>query len=219
MYIGLGLLWPNRVGANFGFFADASLPFLPWSILFYAVQFVMPVVALRLIRNSLLIQRLVWAYLGIAIICAITVAFLPVRMPRPGIPTQENFFYWCVALLYVVDKPVHSFPNVWFALTSLGTAILIQQRLRVGLWFALFAVLGAAASLTIRQHSLADVAAGGLLSGLIYFFAFRRHVKAETQPLSIQTMIPVAYFLAIVFTVILVLFESGLRFDPVLPVN
>jgi len=204
---------------NFFTFADAVLPFLPSSIFVYFLIFLVPPAAIIVLRKSTVLKRFLWLQVAMIIICIGAFIFLPMRVPRPGIPTQENFIYWLVALLYTLDRPIFAFPGMWFALSLNASLVLIRYRHRAAIAFLSATFVASIASMMLKQHVLADLVAGGLLSAAAYFFLLRKHIQPTNEPMNIKKLLPVAYIFLAALLLAYILFESGLRFEPVLPVN
>jgi hypothetical protein len=225
-YFSTNQLTGGRQGITLVTPVDAVIPFIPaaiFGILLFLPLFFLPFL---IVTDRILLGRIAW---GI-IICITLVIFvylaLPTRVPRPGIPTQENFLYWLVAFLYVIDNPVNCLPGL-----SLTISIFITYSLwplgRLAGWASLAATtIIAISSLLLRQHYLADVLASLILAYLVYRVLVR---AAAGNTRSIQIAVDfkdwqrLAQHLAYSYIGPIVagwiLFEIGLRFNPVLPTN
>ena len=151
---------------------------------------------------------------------------MPVRMPRPGIPTQESLFYWGVAFNYVLDKPVNCFPSLHVANAVFATVCCIKLSPRVGLWGIIGSLFIAISTATLRQHFIADVVAGAAIAITSYFLVVHGSIKkylltepAEALIFPPRTALWVFYLYLIFLGICAVLFFAGLRFPPVLPTN
>ncbi|HLD44767.1 MAG TPA: hypothetical protein VJC18_04975, partial [bacterium] len=90
---------------------EDKIPFLPLSIIIYALEYVLPIILFVLITRKKAIKKTVVAY-GILIVVQ---AFFYVVMPVPYVLRPElniNMFgYELVWLLYQVDAPINTFPS------------------------------------------------------------------------------------------------------------
>lgn len=225
IYIIPNLIYGDRPGLNFGIFIDTWLPFAPWTILGYALIYVFVFLPLFTIKDREILFRVIGGFLLCSVIALPFFIFLPVRVPRPGIPMQEGFFYWGVALNYILDKPVNAFPSLHVANSVFAVACCLKLSRRVGLWGIVGAVFIAVSTMTLRQHFFADIAAGAALAIAVYFFFVRptilRRSAGNTDDLVFapRTAMWVIYIYLILVGVALLLFLAGMRFQPVLPVN
>lgn len=226
LYVVVNQLTGLRPGVTFVTIADAIVPFMPaavFGLLFFIPLFIFP---FMLISEPLIIRRIAWGIIiSIFIVLAVFLA-LPTRVPRPGIPTQENFLYWLVAFLYISDNPVNCLPA--FSLTiSIFISLCMWSLARLAGWvsFAATAVVSLS-SLLLRQHYLADVLASLVIGYAVYRF-FARPVLKNKLPAGLVVSPGEWQRLALRITLVyfgligagLLLFEAGLRFNPVLPTN
>jgi membrane-associated phospholipid phosphatase len=225
MYIIPNMIYGERPGISFGTFADNWLPFAPWTILGYALIYVFVFLPLFTVKDREILWRVIFGFLLCSLVALPFFIFLPVRVPRPGIPTQESFFYWGVALNYMLDKPVNCFPSLHVANAVFAVACCVKLSRRVGLWGMAGAAIIAVSTITLRQHFIADIVAGAALALLSYFtlvhpVIIRRLAEAgDTLTFPPQTALWVLYMYGILIGICILLYAAGMRFQPVLPAN
>ncbi len=220
------ILYGDRPGMSLSTFIDEAIPFVPWTILGYALVYVFIFLPVFTIKHRPIFLRMVMGFLLCSVIALPFFIFMPVRMPRPGVPTQESLFYWGVAFNYILDKPVNCFPSLHVANAVFATACCVKLAPRVGLWGAIGTTFIAISTTTLRQHFIADVVAGTAIALGAYFFVVHPTIKryAATEPAEnlvfpARTTLWVFYLYLIFLGVCGTLFLGGLRFPPVLPTN
>jgi len=226
IYMVPNMVYGDRPGLNLATFADSWIPFAPWTILGYSMIYVFIFLPVFTIKHREIYWRMVIGFLLCSFIALPFFIWLPVRMPRPGIPTQEGLFYWGVALNYILDKPVNCFPSLHVANAVFATACCFRLSPRVGFWGILGSIFIAISTTTLRQHFIADVVAGIAIALASYFIvvhpAIKRHAattRSEELIFPPKTALWVFYLYLAFLTVGSILFFAGLRFPPVLPVN
>jgi hypothetical protein len=220
------ILFGDRPGMSLSTPLDEMIPFAPWTILGYALVYVFIFLPVFTIKHRPIFWRMVVGFLVCSFIALPFFIFMPVRMPRPGIPTQEEIFYWGVALNYILDKPVNCFPSLHVANAVFATACCMKLSPRVGFWGIVGSSFIALSTTTLRQHFIADVVAGTAIALTSYFFVVHPTIRryAAIEPVENLVFSPrvtlwVFYLYLIFLTVCSLLFFAGLRFPPVLPVN
>lgn len=220
------ILFGERPGMSLSTFLDDMVPFAPWTILGYALVYVFIFLPVFTIRHRPIFVRIIMGFLLCSFIALPFFIFMPVRMPRPGIPTQESLFYWGVAFNYVLDKPVNCFPSLHVANAVFATVCCIKLSPRVGLWGIIGSLFIAISTATLRQHFIADVVAGAAIAITSYFLVVHGSIKkylltepAEALIFPPRTALWVFYLYLIFLGICAVLFFAGLRFPPVLPTN
>ena len=216
----------DRPGMNLAFWLDNAIPFAPWTVLGYSFIYVFVFLPIFTIRHRPIFWRMVLGFILCSIIALPFFIWMPVRVPRPGIPTQESLFYWGVALNYILDKPVNCFPSLHVANSVLAVACCIKLSPRVGFWGITGTVFIAISTTTLRQHFIADVVAGTALAIVVYFLVVHpviRKAMATEPPEKLifppKTALWVFYLYLAFVAAGWLLFQAGLRFQPVLPVN
>jgi membrane-associated phospholipid phosphatase len=166
---------------------DHVTPFVPFFSVFYFIWYPFIFITLYLIlqkRSSAYYQTLVAVCFGILVANFIFMVF-PTHVPRPQLGEGWNFF---VPITYRLDEPYNGFPSIHVLTCYLmlrGSGILpATSRLAV----AVIAWLIILSTLFIKQHVIADVAAGIAL-GEIVFRITGRVIKARQQPLSQESTV------------------------------
>ncbi|MBS0617232.1 MAG: inositol phosphorylceramide synthase [Spirochaetes bacterium] len=220
------IVYGERAGRSLSTALDEAIPFLPWTILGYALVYVFILLPVFTIKHRPIFIRMIVGFLVCSLIALPFFIFMPVRMPRPGIPTQENMFYWGVALNYVLDKPVNCFPSLHVANSVFATLCCIKLSPRVGFWGVVGSLFIAVSTTTLRQHFVADVLAGMAIAFATYYLvvhpAILRYSMSETPENLIfppKTALWVFYLYLIFLGVCFLLFMMGLRFPPQLPTS
>ena len=152
--------------------ADALVPFLPWTILIYFGVFAWWFLVFLLIarRDRRSADRFFCANLLAKLICLLFYIFFPTGLTRPEL-SGSSVWILLLRLLYRVDTPDNLFPSVH---CLLGWLCWVGVRGKKEYPFAVRAaslLLGIAvclSTLTVRQHVLADVAAGILLAEICW---------------------------------------------------
>jgi membrane-associated phospholipid phosphatase len=160
---------------------DRATPFVPFFSVFYFIWYPFIFITLFLIlqkRSSAYYQTLVAVCLGILMANVIFLLY-PTHVPRPLLGEGWNYF---VPITYRLDEPYNGFPSIHVLTCYLmlrGAGILPKSsRLAV----AVLAWLIILSTLFIKQHVIADVAAGIAL-GEIVFRITGRFIKAKQQQL------------------------------------
>jgi membrane-associated phospholipid phosphatase len=168
-------------------YLDRATPFVPFFSVFYFIWYPFIIITLFLIfqkRSSMYYQTLVSVCLGMLLANIIFLVF-PTHVPRPQLGDGWNFF---VPITYKFDEPFNGFPSIHVLtcyLMLLGSRILPTPfRLAV----AVIAWLIILSTLFIKQHVIADVAAGIALSEIVFRITGWL-MKARHQPLSHESAI------------------------------
>jgi len=226
LYAVTNRIFAERATLNLATPLDHAIPFLPWTILAYAMVYVFVFLPVFVVKHRALFIRICLGFIVCALVATLFFVLLPVKMPRPGVDTQENLFKWGTALNYLIDKPVNCFPSQHVANAVFATLVCYRLNRKIGLWALGASILIAISTLTMKQHFIADVVAGATLAALVDFFMVRSYTEKLKTDLSVDEIIfpPrqafwIIYLYAILIGVSIVLFEIGLRFPPILPVN
>jgi membrane-associated phospholipid phosphatase len=146
---------------------DRATPFIPFFSVFYFIWYPFIFVTLFLIlqkRRSAYYQMLVAVCCGILLANVFFLVF-PTIVPRPQLGEGWNFF---VPITYRLDQPYNGFPSIHVLTCYLmlrGSRILpALSRLAV----AIIAWLIILSTLFIKQHVIADVAAGIALGEIVF---------------------------------------------------
>lgn len=155
---------------------DARIPFLPWTISIYLGCLIFWFFIYRLIaflpREKA--DRFYAANLLGKAVCFVVFVCYPTVFPyRPEV-TGPGVWNWLVRFLYVIDRPDNLFPSVHCFLGWICWIGVRGDRDVPFAWRAsafVMAIAVCVSTLTTRQHELADVFGGILLSELCYALA------------------------------------------------
>jgi membrane-associated phospholipid phosphatase len=160
---------------------DRATPFVPFFSVFYFIWYPFIFITLFLIlqkRSSAYYHTLISVCFGILLANVIFLVY-PTHVPRPPLGEGWNFF---VPITYKLDEPYNGFPSIHVLTCYLmlrGSGILPKSsRLAVAVlvWLIILSTL------FIKQHVIADVAAGIAL-GEIVFRTTGRFIKSRQKPL------------------------------------
>ncbi|WP_195724230.1 phosphatase PAP2 family protein [Paenibacillus monticola] len=166
---------------------DRATPFIPFFSVFYFIWYPFIFITLYLIlqqRRSAYYQTLAAVCFGI-LVANFTFLIFPTYVPRPQLGSGWNFF---VPITYRLDEPYNGFPSIHVLTCYLmlrGAAILPKRSS----WaVSIMACLIILSTLFIKQHVIADMAAGIAL-GEIVFRMTGRLIKERQQPLTQDSVV------------------------------
>ena len=151
---------------------DGLIPFLPWTIVIYAGVNAWWLYTCRYVtlQGKQEADRYFSANLLSKTVSFLFFVFVPTAIVRPEV-TGDTFWGLLVGILYRLDPPDNLFPSIHCVLSWLCWVV-VRGRRDVPLWHraAAFALAAAVclSTLTLRQHVLADVVGGILVSELCY---------------------------------------------------
>jgi membrane-associated phospholipid phosphatase len=156
---------PNRIFLRTPL--DDALPVVPLFAVPYVslIPFIGASLLLMLLFRARLFRSAALSMIAVWFISYAFYFFLQSYVARPEV-TGTDFFSGMVRSVYAGDQPYNDFPSLH---TSLSTIIAIHwwhAGRRVGVPAALVTALIVASTVLIKQHYLADVAAGLVLGGL-----------------------------------------------------
>lgn len=158
--------------------ADLAIPFMPltWTIYVLFFPFVIAVSAYA--------QEQAFGRFKVAVVIAFMVSIecfqlVPEIVPRPDPASIGNsFLRQRITRLWEVDLPSNGLPSLHISVTCLACrmAWLTRYRFLIGATGLLICL----STLTLKQHTLADVVAGSLLAGLCGIVAEKwQHVEVS----------------------------------------
>ncbi|HMV37169.1 MAG: phosphatase PAP2 family protein [Leptospiraceae bacterium] len=166
-------LYYDRPAINLAIPIDNYLPFNHYWILVYAWVYVFLFLPVFIVRGKESFKYVAKGFIIVNLTSVAIFVLMPARYPRPAIPTQDEFLWWGTALNYLLDKPVNCFPSLHVANAFLASMIAFHYRKRVGIIAWLMAALISVSTLYMKQHFVADIAMGFVLSFSVYRFYFR----------------------------------------------
>lgn len=146
-------------------FLDRLIPFWPWTVWIYLSIYLLMPAGPFLMDNRQQLLRYAIGIMLIGLIADAIFLFWPTSCPRPDV-AGANAAY---GALITIDNPLHAFPSLHaaFAVYSAmcGMKVLSDvsnsRLLSAALW--IWATLILLATLTTKQHVIADIVAGSLL--------------------------------------------------------
>lgn len=148
---------------------DSVIPFLPWTILIYwgvAALFWTSGYILAVKQDSVRANRFLLAHLLGEGVCFFCFVLFPTTMERTDI-SLTDLWSWLVRLTYIVDQPDNLLPSI-HCFVSWLCWIAARENPKAPLWYQILSFFLAAAvcvsTLTVKQHVLADAAAGIVLA-------------------------------------------------------
>lgn len=154
---------------------DRRIPLQPWMILiywgcylFWIVNYILSVKTGR--EEG---KRFITAHFIGEVCCFLAFVFLPAAMVRPEVtgttPAEE-----LLKMTYRIDSADNLFPSI-HCFVSWLCFIGVRGQKGIGRWYRIFSFFMAAAvcvsTLTVKQHVIADVAAGIILAEGSYYLA------------------------------------------------
>lgn len=165
---------------------ERSIPLMPWTILIYTSEYWLFISAYFLFKEDLTRNKYIWGYLGVLTIGAFFFVFYPTTYPRGEypLPTDINpWIYRAFAALRAADDPSNCFPSMHVTccfLTAYAFLAKGESRRHFWIYFA-WSVLIAWSTLPTKQHYIADIVGGLVLSWFGYWVFFK---KAKYVPLT-----------------------------------
>ncbi|MBV6493478.1 MAG: hypothetical protein LDLANPLL_01501 [Turneriella sp.] len=226
LYFLLNHLTGNRPGMYWGTFFDHSIPFTPWAIFGYALGYVFVFVPFFLLADELLLKKIFLGFILCTILALLIFLVFPSRLPRHGIPTQENFFYWSIALIYVTDRPVAAIPSLLALHAFFASWCVFAFYRKIGIALFVASFLFAVSAVALREQVVLSIALSFAIATLIFFYLIRPLIKNkntakihETNALIFALWKKIAILYGGIILVGFILFFVGVRFLPVLPEN
>ena len=148
---------------------DDAIPFLPWTILVYwglALVLWGSGYHLAAKQDKAEANRFFLAHLLGEGVCFLCFVLFPTTLERPDV-TINGPFSWMVQLTYVLDRPDNLLPSI-HCFVSWLCCLGARDSSKAPLWYRRVSFFSAAAvcvsTLTVKQHVLADAAAGIVLA-------------------------------------------------------
>lgn len=145
---------------------DRIIPFLSWTIVIYLTLYPQVILIFFSTRNRLVLRNLFWAYMIGGLLLSFFYFFLPTthNYPPPVTHCRSWFDGWAL-WLRATDVAANQFPSGHAFFSLLGPFLLLSAgRYRKAIPFLIWGVLISASTLTVKQHNLIDMVAGGLFA-------------------------------------------------------
>lgn len=176
---------------------DSALPFLPWTVIFYVMYYPLLGTPLIFASDAISLTRLTLAQTAMNTLSYVVFLLFPTRIDRPPAVPVEGVFHFVLDTLFRADHPYNTFPSLHVAQACILALFYSKYSARwawgcsvsrpdahpavrknqfafcVLFFHAISAVLIAASAVLIKQHYLADAAAGALLAWAMAFIFFR----------------------------------------------
>lgn len=150
---------------------DARIPFIAWSWFVYVAFFPFVIVLAAYARPSAFaaFKEAVLIAFVLGVVCFLLV---PEAVPRPDVAEIGNAFVrHRVARMWQLDLAANGFPSLHVAVTCLACRMLTDRRRIVA---ASIGLLICVSTLTLKQHTVADVLGGVALAMISALWVGRR---------------------------------------------
>lgn len=179
---------------------DAALPYVPETVIFYILYYPLLLTPLLFAPTVASLARLTLAQAAMNTFSYVIFILYPTPIDRPSLPNSPWQFPedWARAILetlYRADHPYNTFPSLHVAQTALIALFFVRYEAKfllrplsakaataVMTTHALMAALVAISAVLIKQHYVADAAAGGAMAGVLAWLMWSRGQKAMTTP-------------------------------------
>lgn len=160
---------------------DFIIPFCEWMIIPYVLWYPQLITTLlyTVIKNPKGFIRAAVMIMGGCLVCMVICTVFPMYFERQGMPMlqNDNMLTSAVKALQGFDPPTTVLPSM-HVYVSLACHVVLckdpwarRNRLLIGS-SALLSVAISLSTVTIKQHSIIDVAAAVVLVGIMYFVAY-----------------------------------------------
>jgi membrane-associated phospholipid phosphatase len=157
---------------------DHALPFsAPW-IFAYTAFWLFAISPLFYVRRPPYFRRLFTSIASTMVGAYAVFVFFPTTNDlRPALAGLTGFAPWLVGRIYTSDVPYNCFPSLHVALSCVAASSIaeVDRRAGIGAWF--LAALIVLSTVLLKQHYLADVAAGALLAFVAHWFTMGRYAR------------------------------------------
>ncbi|WGY69101.1 inositol phosphorylceramide synthase [Burkholderia cepacia] len=153
---------------------DARIPFIAWSWFVY-VAFFPFVIALAAYARPLAFGAFKEAVLIAFVLGVVCFLLFPEAVPRPDVAEIGNAFVrHRLARMWQLDLAANGFPSLHVAVTCLACRMLVERR-RIAV--AAIGLLICVSTLTLKQHTVADVLGGVVLAMVSALWVERRSLR------------------------------------------
>ena len=183
---------------------DEAIPLSPIWIAFYVMIYPAAILPMFVVKDPLVFRQVIKAFLAVEFIAIIVFLTVPVHMTiRPPLETiaVDGFFEWGIRVCYWYDYPTCCFPSLHVATATLSGFACYRVHRPTGCVAIAMACLISVSTLLVKQHFIADVFAGVMLSGLVYLLWVRRVVPLDHRQLAHPRkwlLVPSLFYVAII---------------------
>jgi membrane-associated phospholipid phosphatase len=201
--------------------ADSWFPFIYQSILVYSWVYFFLFLPVFVVRSYELFIQVAKAYLLIAAISIFLFIVFPIRIDRPRIPHQDEFLWWGISLNFLIDKPSNCFPSMHVSNAIIAGLSVVRFSPRVGVIALIGALMISVSTLTLKQHYIADVLAGGLIAHLADYLFIRPFAKKNRHIAREELVMPEVWslFVLLIYTGFVGVMYLAFRFGLKIPLD
>ncbi len=158
---------------------DGWVPFVPLTWLVYVSYYLMLPLAAWWAKPGEFPKTLA-AVLTANTVCWVGFVLFPAHYPRPSLEgVDPRWLHDALAFMWKDDLPGNTLPSIHVA-TSMLVALRLRQS-RGGPWWVLWGVAIAVSTLTVKQHFVADVAAGLVVAFAVNALFFPPVARAASE--------------------------------------
>jgi membrane-associated phospholipid phosphatase len=169
---------------------DASIPFLPWTVLIYVSEYFFFAAVYLTCRDMENINKYVYSFLATQAFSCLIFLFWPTVFPRDlfPIPTDLPPFLQTVwRWLRIQDAATNCFPSLHVSTVYLSAYIFRDEQQEKFPFFITWGTLIALSTLPTKQHYFVDIIAGWLLSLVAYWLFHRKAKYFRVGPAALAT--------------------------------
>ena len=165
---------------------DEHSPFLPYSVVIYVSEYYYFAIVFILLNNLDNISKYFYSFSALQLISCAFFMFYPTVYPRENFPISHDLPAWLQETwvwLRTLDTPGNCFPSLHVSSVYLTAFVLWTDRQKKLFWFFfVWATFIALSTLTTKQHYLADLLSGFVLSILCYrWFHFKQEYVRDWE--------------------------------------
>lgn len=155
---------------------DKVMPFWPWTVWIYFLEYLMFICAYFGLRSYELITRYFYAYMAILILSCVVFVIYPVTFPRADYPVVGNSIS-DMALTFLrtyMDSPANCLPSLHVSSCFISSFCFLKEDKRKAYFYSFISVLVAISTMTTKQHYFVDVWTAMILTFFFYWLFFYR---------------------------------------------
>ncbi|MEO5946163.1 MAG: phosphatase PAP2 family protein [Chitinophagaceae bacterium] len=209
-----GIIWPLYVYINqlelhqhfkkhiLKIWLDEVIPFEPIWVFVYASMYAAVILPFVYVKDKLLYRRMFYSFSLIGLIAYVVFLVFPTFDILRPVTNPFDFDRFFLAIDNAHDSPYNCFPSlhVGFSMTA-GLWTYYADRSRFGAGFLIWCVLVSISVLFVKEHYIADLLFGAVLS-ITLFLIFSRNLRHKIPSLRTQllnnrlwVLIPVGLYL------------------------
>lgn len=148
---------------------EKSIPFLPWTIVFYFLAYIQVVFAI-LISYKRELKKDTTVIICLIILHGLFFLFFPTVYPRPILPTETGTLSRLgYNIIIFFDSAKNCFPSLHVALSLMASLILSKHSKRLKIISYTITTITIISTLTLKQHYFLDIW-GGIVTTIIFYF-------------------------------------------------